>query len=306
MQMQMQSAGADAGADDSSTGELNDELSSAGASPPTEYNDETLPLGDVVDAIVDGIPHVNEDTGGDGIDNENETSDSEVKDTDGAEEQPAHEQIGHGDAQGTTPEPDNDSIANEDLFNILGGVLPGTENDNAAPERPTPTPPADKDEDITYVPGDLQQLKKGLLLSRGLDVAIIAQSGKTVQFADGSHSALPFHGSPDFGATFASPNDDTYVYVSNSEIVKSAGGVGAITFDKDGRVIGYGMPLQGTSMNCVSVYSSVVVIARLCIFRATCSYALLVCCASFMFILMKPGRRKNSMVDLDQLRGEKW
>ena len=37
----------------------------------------------------------------------------------------------------------------------------------------------DDDDDLEYVPGDLSQLKKGLLLSRGLDVAIIAQSNRS-------------------------------------------------------------------------------------------------------------------------------
>lgn len=66
----------------------------------------------------------------------------------------------------------------------------------------------DDDDDLAYVPGDLSQLKKGLLLSRGLDVAIIAQSNRPVVFANGTLSKLNFHGNPDFGATFAYPDDD--------------------------------------------------------------------------------------------------
>ena len=113
----------------------------------------------------------------------------------------------------------------------------------------------DDDDDLTYVPGDLNQLKKGLLLSRGLDVAIIAQSDRPVVFANGTHSKLNFHANPDFGATIAYPDDDQsnpggYVYVSNAEIKHSEGGVGALTFDKNGGIIDYKMLLQGTSMNC--------------------------------------------------------
>jgi len=109
----------------------------------------------------------------------------------------------------------------------------------------------DDDYDLTYVPGDLSQLKKGLLLSRGLDVAIIAQSNRPVVFANGALSKLNFHGNPDFGATFAVPDDDQsnpggYVYVSNAEIKHGGGGVGALTFDKDGGIVDYKMLLSGT------------------------------------------------------------
>ena len=102
------------------------------------------------------------------------------------------------------------------------GSIPYTGDDNE-----------DDDDDLIYVPGDLSQLKKGLLLSRGLDVAIIAQSNRPVLFANGTLSKTNFHGNPDFGATFAYPDDDEsnpggYVYVSNSEIKRGGGGVGAL------------------------------------------------------------------------------
>jgi hypothetical protein len=127
------------------------------------------------------------------------------------------------------------------------------QTDDATPD--TGNEKEDGDDDLAYVPGDLSQLKKGLLLSRGLDVAIIAQSNQPVVFANGTLSRLKFHGNPDFGATFAYPDDDEsnpggYAYVSNAEIKRGGGGVGALYFNKDGGIIDYKMLLTGTSMNC--------------------------------------------------------
>jgi len=91
-------------------------------------------------------------------------------------------------------------------------------------------------------------------LSRGLRARIIATTGQRVTYHDGSQSARSFHGNPDFGATFVDTrgnNEGGWVYVSNSEMnTTGAGGVGAITFDKDGNVIDYRMVLEKTTMNC--------------------------------------------------------
>ena len=49
----------------------------------------------------------------------------------------------------------------------------------------------------------------------------------------------------------ATENPGGWVYVSNSKIFEEGkGGVGAITFDKDGNVIKYEMLLEGTTVNC--------------------------------------------------------
>ena len=164
--------------------------------------------------------------------------------------------------------PSDDILTDDDREEGEGGdkvgtvegemILPIDESktmDDIIDDATSNTTSAIDDDDLTYVPGDLSQLKKGLLLSRGLDVAIIAQSDRPVVFANGTHSKLNFHGNPDFGATFAYPDDDqsnpgAYVYVSNAEIKHSEGGVGALTFDKNGGIIDYKMLLQGTSMNC--------------------------------------------------------
>lgn len=101
-----------------------------------------------------------------------------------------------------------------------------------------------------YEPGNLQTLKNGVLLSKGLDCKIIAKTGKNVKFSgSGAVSSDTFHARPDFGATFPTDNGG-WVYVSNSEVKKKKGGVGAIYFDKNSKVIDYKMLLKKTSMNC--------------------------------------------------------
>ena len=103
-----------------------------------------------------------------------------------------------------------------------------------------------------YEPGNLQTLKNGVLLSKGLDCKIIAKTGKNVKFsgsATGAVSTDTFHARPDFGATFPTDNGG-WVYVSNSEVAKKKGGVGAIYFNKNGKVVDYKMLLKKTSMNC--------------------------------------------------------
>ena len=103
-----------------------------------------------------------------------------------------------------------------------------------------------------YEPGDLQTLKNGVLLSKGLDCKIIAKTGKNVKFsgsATGAVSSDTFHARPDFGATFPTDNGG-WVYVSNSEVANKKGGVGATYFNKNSKVIDYKMLLKKTSMNC--------------------------------------------------------
>ena len=105
----------------------------------------------------------------------------------------------------------------------------------------------------TFFPGNLTTMENGLLLSEGLRATIIASTGKPVQYLKGESEAK-FHGFPDYGATFADErknNKGGWVYTSNSEMPeKGTGGVGAITFDKDGNVLDYKMVLENTTMNC--------------------------------------------------------
>jgi secreted PhoX family phosphatase len=92
-----------------------------------------------------------------------------------------------------------------------------------------------------------------LLLSEGPDARILATAGDKVDYYGGTKSKEKFHGQPDAGATFSDVRDENpggWIYVSNSEIESNKGGVGALTFDKDGNLLDYQMVLEGTSMNC--------------------------------------------------------
>lgn len=128
-----------------------------------------------------------------------------------------------------------------------------------APPTPIPTnlpteKPTDPQVQATYVPGNLVKLENNLLLSEGLTARLIATSGQNVQYHDGTQSQRAFHTLPDGGATFPDTRDwnvDGWIYVSNSEAKETGqGGVGAITFDKDGNILDYKMILENTTMNC--------------------------------------------------------
>ena len=58
-----------------------------------------------------------------------------------------------------------------------------------------------------------------------------------------------WHGAPDGGACF-STEDNGWIYVSNSEITKKGGGVGAIRFNSRGEIIDAYSILENTSRNC--------------------------------------------------------
>jgi hypothetical protein len=83
----------------------------------------------------------------------------------------------------------------------------------------------------------------GLMLPAGFTSRVVATTAQTVTGT--SHT---WHGAPDGGATFAKP-DGGWIYVSNSEIAL-AGGVGAISFDPSGTIVGAWSILGGTSTNC--------------------------------------------------------
>eukprot|EP00934_Nitzschia_sp_Nitz4_P006367 Nitzschia sp. Nitz4//scaffold69_size99277//96853//98628//NITZ4_004653-RA/size99277-processed-gene-0.46-mRNA-1//-1//CDS//3329556775//6357//frame0 len=106
---------------------------------------------------------------------------------------------------------------------------------------------------VTYQPGNLTTLTEGLLLSEGLDARLIAITDQYVPYDFGGWSNQLFHGQPDAGATFEDTRDGNpggWIYVSNAEVEDGMGGVGAITFDKDGNVLEYQWLLNGTSENC--------------------------------------------------------
>ncbi len=103
----------------------------------------------------------------------------------------------------------------------------------------------------------------GLFLPPGFRSRRIAESYAPVPLADGGESSYIWHRAPDGGAVF--PQDDGgWIYVSNSEIPIVAdecadpsspmcgeqGGVGAVRFDAEGRVIDAYPILQGSNNNC--------------------------------------------------------
>jgi Bacterial protein of unknown function (DUF839) len=113
--------------------------------------------------------------------------------------------------------------------------------------------------EVTYQPGNLTGEEAGLILSAGLTARILATKNQPVQYADGTTSTVPFHQYCDAGATFVDPrpeNQGGWIYVSNSEYrfkfdnQANLGGVGALTFDKDGQVIQYQKILSSTTANC--------------------------------------------------------
>jgi uncharacterized protein len=84
----------------------------------------------------------------------------------------------------------------------------------------------------------------GVRLPAGFAARLLAVSGQRV-----AGTAHPWHFRPDGGATFALPGGG-WVYVSNSELDGTDGGVGAIRFDAAGDVVEAYPILSGTRYNC--------------------------------------------------------
>ena len=85
--------------------------------------------------------------------------------------------------------------------------------------------------------------KNGVMLPDGLEARLIAKSGKEL-----NHGYF-WHGSPDGAGVFSS-EDGGWVYVSNSELPDSQGGVGALKFNKNGKLIDAYSLLTGSERNC--------------------------------------------------------
>jgi secreted PhoX family phosphatase len=79
----------------------------------------------------------------------------------------------------------------------------------------------------------------------GSSIRIVAQSSKPVL----SDKSFLWHSAPDGGACY-STSDEGWIYVSNSEISKKGGGVGAIRFNKKSQIIDAYSILNNTSRNC--------------------------------------------------------
>ncbi len=85
----------------------------------------------------------------------------------------------------------------------------------------------------------------GLALPRGFRSRVVARSGQPV-----GPSGYVWHIFPDGGATFRTRGGG-WIYVSNSETFGPAdGGVGALRFDRDGRLLDAYPILTGSTRNC--------------------------------------------------------
>ena len=101
---------------------------------------------------------------------------------------------------------------------------------------------------LTYSPGDLSIEYDGLLLSTGLVATLVAEADSLVPYANGAESELDFEQDPKGGATFPLPNGG-WIYVVDFARGNDRGGVGALTFNADGRVTDYRMLLEDTNDN---------------------------------------------------------
>jgi len=86
--------------------------------------------------------------------------------------------------------------------------------------------------------------RNGIQLPAGFSSRTIARTGDSV-----FGSSYRWHDDPDGGACFPAP-DGGFVYVSNSEVGSAGGGVGAVRFAGDGRVVDAYSILSGTDWNC--------------------------------------------------------
>lgn len=84
----------------------------------------------------------------------------------------------------------------------------------------------------------------GLRLPEGFTSRIIATTGQPVGNTD-----YHWHRAPDGGATFAT-GEGGWIYVSNSEVRRSRGGVGMVRFAADGSIVDARRILDGTNFNC--------------------------------------------------------
>lgn len=87
--------------------------------------------------------------------------------------------------------------------------------------------------------------ENGIMLPAGYRSRVLAISGQR-PLADGDYV---WHMEPDGGATY-STSDGGWIYVSNSEVDKGLGGVGALRFNSRGEVVDAYSILEGTSNNC--------------------------------------------------------
>ncbi|MDV6343658.1 alkaline phosphatase PhoX [Nitrosomonas sp. Is37] len=84
--------------------------------------------------------------------------------------------------------------------------------------------------------------QNGVRLPQGYSSRIVTYSGQNL-------FGYSWHAAPDGGATFAT-DEGGWIYVSNSEMKNNAGGVGALHFDQNGKLINAYSILENTNRNC--------------------------------------------------------
>ena len=89
----------------------------------------------------------------------------------------------------------------------------------------------------------------GIEMSTGLNVKLIARTGRKVQYANGDESDIEWHTRSD-GAGIIELEDGGYVYMSNSEEDDGNGGVYGLYFNSNGEIVDYRALLTGTTDNC--------------------------------------------------------
>lgn len=131
---------------------------------------------------------------------------------------------------------------------VLAGCTPGGDS-NDAPEADAATP---SQTGGSVAASSIEQIgplappdANGLRLPDGFSSRIVARSSQQPVGASG----YLWHPAPDGGATYAT-SDGGWIYVSNSEISGSGGGVGALRFAPDGTLVDAYPILQNTSRNC--------------------------------------------------------
>lgn len=87
--------------------------------------------------------------------------------------------------------------------------------------------------------------ENGLLLPAGFRSRIVARSGA----APVAHRDFVWHDAPDGGATFAT-TDGGWIYASNAELFRNAGGASALRFAANGELTDAYPILRGTNVNC--------------------------------------------------------
>jgi len=87
--------------------------------------------------------------------------------------------------------------------------------------------------------------KNDIMLPKGFSSRIVAVTGKRASF----YSSYKWHRAPDGGAVFPTTKGG-WIYVSNSEVGRKDGGVGALEFDRNANIINSYSICSNTSVNC--------------------------------------------------------